>query len=1316
MKSLNAMKILSLFLLFATTISITASNVVKHLSNIHGLSNNSVNCILEDSEHTIWMGTWDGLNAYSGREIKTFRYSKSIPATISNNVIRQLIEQGDYLWIATDDGINRLHKKTHQITRYYLRTKGKVPNQEKTFILGKTREEHITCFVKGQGFFLFDAQEEQFKAISANFANEIKDYIIDGKNQILFLFTNGTVGFASIKPSGTTIQKSDLKQIATQRTVDKIIFSNDHFILCSSEEIVLLNKDFIVQKTVVPPLHKSPSHALFLNQCLYVSFIEGGCIKYDLKNNMSITIKEISGQTPIFTLYAGSQNILWCGTDGQGVIQLYHSTSPFKTIHTSHSVRAFCEDAAGNLLIGTKGSGIKQLNIETRKLSDYLDETNGLISNSVYALTKSKNNDLFIGTEGAGINYIDGKSGRLEKLDIPPGYPFFKAVYGLCFTHHDSLLWVGTSGYGLIKIALERQTNRYRVKDVQQYSSANKNHSLNNDIIYALAAEPGDDYLWFGTRGGGVNRIDMNSNRIVGLEDIDNNMMLTNNDVLCLMDSGSELWIGTSYGLNRLNWEGEKHLLTQISENVKLKNNTVHGILQDSQNNIWLSTNQGLACLNQATNQIKNYTIHDGLQNDEFSDGAYYKDSRNLLYFGGVNGLSYFDSQNIRLRDFIAPLALSDFKVYNTSQDMNQRIKNGILKLGYNERFVTFTFIAKDFINNENCEYAYRLVNHSDKWIYLGNNPNLVFTQLPPGNYELEVQSTNGDKVWGNTTYKLTVHVSYPWWLSIYAFIVYGVCCLFLLYLIRSAIKHKIRLNRQRLIDQIEKQQERRMYESKLNFFTNVAHEFFTPLTLIYGPTQYLLAQSGQDEVSRKYLSIIKNNAERMQKLISELMEFRKAKSGYTPMYPESIEVRQLVDSICDNYVDVLKENKIDFRVNIHDVSKLHSDKESLEKILFNLLSNAFKYTARYGFIQVEVWQDSSSQNALRVIVTNSGKGLTEQQLAEIFDKYKIFDVPKVGNSVSTGIGLNLTKNLTELLGGKIEVRSELGKQVEFSVTIPPLQTDTVGLMKGEALSRTDREQQSLRANKDLVVLIVEDEAEIRELLKDILSDYPIKEATDGVEALAEVEKNHPDIIICDILMSNMDGITLIDHLKSNLKTGYIPIVGISAKSSMEDQINAYNHGVNAYITKPFHPRQVISTIENLLSRQMLLKNYFNSSISSIKVKDGLELHPEDEELIRSTIDFIQKNMEDESLNPDSIAEFIGVSKATLYRNFKEITDKTPSEFIRAIKLEHAAKLLRTTKLTVSEIMFKSGFSNKSYFYREFKKQYGDSPTEYRNQ
>lgn len=1306
-----------IWIIFTTQGTLLSSNAIKYISNVDGLTNNSVNCILEDNENTIWIGTWDGLNAYNGRDIITFRYSKNNSNSISNNIIRQIAEHKEHLWIATDNGINRLDKKNHRITRYYLNKNNRIPNQEKSFILGKSLSGEIFCLIKGSGIFRYQKSLDDFVPIKIGFAGKIKDFTIDQSDRTLFLLGSGVVKYSNSAQLLKGITEADLQTIQVNTFVSKMFLSSGYLVLNDKHTLTLISPDFTCHSVIKLDMQKEVSQVISQGTNLHIGFIEGGCISYNIANRHYEYVQELQRQLSIFTLYAGSQNILWVGSDGQGLIQLYDYKSLFKTVHTTHAVRSFCENNEGNILVGTKGSGIQLFNVETQQLSSYLSEERGLISNSVYAMRRHHSGDIFIGTEGAGINVLMKSTGRLHQLKIPVKYPNFKAVYSLHFTNGDSLLWVGTSGHGLIKMDIVKERGNYFVSGFRQYTSTDKSSSLNNDVVYAVAYAPNDYKVWFGTRGGGLYQIDTQNNEIRSLEDIDSRILLTNNDVLSLQCNESDIWIGTSYGLNRLNNNRKEVRLIQYTDE-KLNNKTIHGILRDENNDVWISTNQGLSQLNISNGKTENFTMNDGLQNDEFSDGAFFKDKHGFLYFGGVSGFNYFDPKKMRLRDFDAPLGLNSLKILNVTQNINERIVDGVLQLNYDERFVSFTFVTKEFINNENCEYAYRFQNHSDDWVNLGNNATIFFTQLPPGKYLLEVKSTNGDRVWGTNRYKVQINVGYPWWLGFPALMLYGVLCVVLFFIARSIVRNRIRLSRQIFIAQTEKQHEQRIYESRLNFFTNVAHEFFTPLTLIYAPAQHMLEQPNLAADARKYLQIIMNNAQRMQRLISELMEFRKAKSENMDLHPENINIRELIEYASNNYVDILQENKIDFRMAVLDVTEIYSDRNALEKIVFNLLSNALKYTPRYGFISLKVFQDEANGNAMHLKIQNSGKGMTDQQMIEVFDKFKIFNTPRFGNSVSNGIGLNLTKSLTKLLGGDIYVDSELGKHVEFTVIVPALRAKEIDEVSNEheANDKEMVEHYQLKPRQDTIVLVVEDDVNIGRLLKDVLTDYTVRTVQNGVDALHEIEKNHPDIILSDILMPNMGGIQLIDKLKSDSRTSYIPIIGISAKSSVEDQINAFNHGVDLYITKPFHPRQLISSIENLLSRQTMLRSYFNSSFSSVKVKNGIDLYPEDKELIDKVTSFIKSNIYDESLSPSSIAEFVGVSKATLYRKFKEIMDKTPSEFIRGIRLDQSARLLKSTKLTATEIMFKCGFSNKSYFYRKFLKQYGVSPIDYRNQ
>lgn len=1208
------------------------------------------------------------------------------------------------MWVSTDNGINAVDRYTYSVRRYALTREMTIPNKEKSFILQKGPGGEIVCLVKGVDFFSYSSVEDRFLPLHTDFADKVKNFVLNDAGDIIFLMNNGGVeksDFNSFLADASDCLFQTIDSSATQ-----IYRSGEYTVLHKSGLVYVYDAQMHEEYVVRLPVGKTVSQIILRENLMYVSYIDGGCISYDLTWNTFAYIEEISRQISVFSIYAGSQNILWVGTDGQGLIQLHPYSSSFRTVFTPSAVRCFCEVEEGRILVGTKGSGIKMLSTSTDEIEDYLSRADGLKSNSVYVMRKNRCGDIFVGSEGCGITIIR-RNGAIEQLDIPRDYSFFKAVYSLAFTHDDTVLWVGTSGYGLFKMHLEQKNGSYGVTSVRQYVSS-KDKVLTNDVIYALCSDD-NHRLWLGTRGGGLFCVDSDE-QIRALESVNPKSVLTDRDILCMFCDRDFMWIGTSYGLNRL----DRNYLPVPVVDEKWNDRSILGILKDDEGDLWLSTNKGLSHIETATSRVVDYNFTDGLQNDQFSDGAFFKDSRGLLFFGGVRGLNYLNPKGVHRRMYNAGVSLNRLKIYNREQKISDRIIDGVLKLKYDERQVSLNFIAHDLINNKNCRYAYRLVNQSDAWMDMGTNPDVTFAQLPPGTYYFELKCSNGDKVWSNSVYGLIIEVGYPWWLGRVALCLYLLAAILLFIVIRSVVRNRIKMSKQILIAQTEKRHEQKLYASKLNFFTNVAHEFFTPLTLIYTPTQHLLEQPGLSDETRKYLRVIANNAERMQQLIKELMAFHRSNVEMPQLQPEYVGVSEIISSVADNYTDILNDNRIDFVVDVHGVETFCSDRDTLEKIIFNLLSNAFKYTAPKGYIHVAVSQ-SAPDGRLLLVFRNSGTGLSDSQMTEIFNKYKVFDTMKQTDSVSSGIGLNLTKKLIEQLGGEISINSELGKYVEISVSIPPLDAVTLAVVDSVTEESAGQDAKPEENSRDKTVFVVGEKAGIRDLLKDILQEYTVILSEDGADALLLTESHHPDIIVCDMGMHTIDGFMLIDRIRSNSRISYIPIICISSNASVEAQIKAFDHGADAFIAQPFHPRQIVTVVENLLSRQNLLKDYFNSSISSVRVKDGIILHPEDEKLIEEVSSFILANIEDESLSPSAVADFVGVSKATLYRKFKELTHKTPSEFIRTLRLEHASKLLRTTKYTVLETMYNSGFSNKSYFYREFQKQYGVSPRNYRN-
>lgn len=1292
---------------------------IERLSNENGLSNSSVNCFCEDSRHRLWIGTWDGLNVYDGRKFQIYRHKRNFSGSIGNNIIRQIIEQDSLtMWIVTNDCVSRRDERTGLFSNFYPGRDNNAMSGHVSYILGKTSGNEILVCAKQHGFFLYRQGVKESKFIPVVGGNpRILSMLIDDTDRIFMLTESREIlcyRFVYLKGREVPmlVEESPVK---TQCKVSDMSLTGN---------VLVINYGSIVEgldlhtgerygiETGLPNVGRIASR----EGTLYLT--DRNCSKlvsYNLRTRLGETIGSLPSKTAVFSIYAGSQDILWVGTDGRGLLKIFEYASPFRTVHTVYPVRCFSKGEDGTILVGTKGEGIKLFDKRKRDVLGEITATQGLISNSVYSMRKNSRGDIFIGTEGKGINYLVRGEKSLRKLYFPADSITVKSVYSLNFSHGDSVLWAGTSGGGLIRMKLKYlRGDGYTVYDVRQYKASGVYSALGSNIIYSIVRSVDQDVLWLGTRGGGVVKFDSGKERFESIPNYSDLSKEINMDVLSMVrGTDGSLWVGTSYGLNRLMTEEGQIRYTSFPGEDDLEDSAVHGIVEDMAGNLWISTGNGITCIDGHSGRSVQYTSLNGLQNNEFSDGAYFRDNDKDIFFGGVAGFSYFNPDEMSLRDYSPQIRLAGLRINNAELNVYDRIKQNVLCLDYDEAHVSLSFCVGDFINNENCIFEYRISSISDEWISNGSNSSISLTRLPPGRYRLDVRYTNGDRVWCKSMFSLNIRMRHPWWFSGWAVIIYLMLAIFIAYVVCSIIRNRIRMSRRLLLEHVEKEQQKKMHESQLNFFENIAHEFFTPLTLIYGPAQQLLERGELDNYAKKYVLLIKNNAERMQQLLNELMAFRKADKGYTVLHAETLNLNSMLNSIIDNFMLLAGENHIQLSVRIGEMGSFNTDRNVLEKIFFNLISNAFKYTPANGYIKI--YLERQADDTVQFRVRNSGKGLTEEQCAEAFNRFRIFEHTNQKHAISTGIGLNLAKELSELLGGKISVESQLNEYVEFNVVLPQLPMPEKQSEEDPRKDVTFNLPVSQDRHRKFTVLVVEDDYNIRDLLLDILSSkYTVLTANDGLEALRILQQNLPDLVLCDIVMPELDGLGLIDKIRSDERTAHLPIVSVSAKLSMEDRIEAVEHGADAYITKPFNPRHVLATIGQLLNKRTIMKEYFNSARSDVTVREGVTLHHEDERLLNDIVGFIEKNIDDDALNPTSISDFIGMGKTSLYEKLKELTGKTPGEYIRMVRLDHASKLLKTTQLTVQEVMYKSGFSSKSYFYKEFAARFGSSPKEYR--
>jgi len=914
------------------------------------------------------------------------------------------------------------------------------------------------------------------------------------------------------------------------------------------------------------------------------------------------------------------------------------------------------------------------------------------------------------------------------------------SVYSILPTDNN-VLWVGTSGYGMYKLEIDRSTNPYSIKNYKQYIFKNNHSSLSNNIVYSIIRDDAS-HLWIATRGGGLNRFNRQTEQFQNFRFSSNSSdFISSDDILCLYkDTRGILWAGTSMGLNKLiRFENGKPVFTRYTEKEGMPNNTIHGILEDKEHNLWLSTNKGLAELvhDRKNTRIVSYFKKDGLQNNEFSDGAFYQSPySHQFYFGGISGFNVFNPLEITHSNYIPSLIMDAFFVDNIETNFSDflamKSSDQTLILSYKIKSFSFKFIPLDYLSGTKCEISYLLEGYQKDWIQLGTSNTIVFTNLPTGKYVLKVRCSNADKIWSEQYFSLPIIMRPPWWASTIAYFCYFVLLIGLVIVIHRFIKNQLNARNNILLKELEKQKIEEIHQAKLRFFTNIAHEFSNSLTLIYGPCEQLLRTHATDGFTRKYINIIKSNSERMQTLIQQLIDFRKAETGHLQLKIERVYIPELVKFVIDNFMEVLEQKEIQLSLTFSPKTfHWQTDRDSIEKIVFNLVSNAVKYTPANHEINVVV---ETIDDRLFIRVTNTGVGIKLAYQQSIFDRFEVLDrfEMQVSKGIETrnGIGLALCKNIVEVLQGTISVESDGETSTSFIVSLPELALDktqnsinsAAPIPKSIVETNEDELHDKIRISipdtkKEGMVLIIDDEKEIRELLSDFLSDrYEVAEAANGQEAIELMRIRMPLIIVCDIIMPVMNGVEFVKTMKEQELTRHIPIILLSSKSSVESQIEGLEVGADAYLSKPFHPRHLEALIESLLHRNQAVLAYSESAYAALEQFEGKLVHKEDKDLMLRITQIIHDQMDNESLTLDFIASETALSKMQLYRKMKEIIGQTPTEYIRSIRLKQAEKLLKTTNKTVQEIMYTCGFNNKAYFYREFAKKYHLTPKEYRNQ
>ncbi len=1032
-------------------------------------------------------------------------------------------------------------------------------------------------------------------------------------------------------------------------------------------------------------------------------------------------------------------------------------------------INSLCVDDDGVVWLGSKDEGFVKYNRQTNEFIAYYNDSKIDITeriSNVFTIYKSNHKQqkrIWVGTALLGMYMLDyGLSmSNTPKIIHFPQSDFNqlglnnKHVSSIC-EDKDNNIYVGTRT-GLHKIILQEplydhlgRLDTARIQIVTYKNIPRNTTSLSGNNIKAVFVD-NLNRLWVGTRDHGLNMLQEDSGNpddaifVRYYEDLDNLKGINSNNIQSIFeDSKNQLWIGTKGGgLNKFN--SKNQTFTHYTENDGLPGSSVFSILEDDKNNLWLGTNNGLARFNQNLpfgKQFRNYTTKDGLQGNAYSKEACYKDHNGALIFGGSEGMNIFFPDSITDNLIVPGVKIVEIKILNNSVEPYENINGDIvlkqaisdtksILLNYKNYSISFEFVALSFINHENNKYAYMLEGLDEDWIYTDSkNRYANYSNLKRGNYVFKVKASNSDDIWNEEPTSLQIKVLPPPWATIWAYIAYGILLSLILFLIRVIVLNRLKLQANLKYEKTERVKEDEINQMKLRFFTNISHEFRTPLSLIISPVEDLLEEepAEQSERKKKY-DLILRNTKSLFRLVNQFLDFRKAETGNLQL---SVQEENIVVFVKENILP-FKELALKRHIKFEYISNLKEqllwfDLDKLEKILFNLLSNAFKFTHDNGTITIRL--DSIKEETTEYIVISiedNGIGMSEEEKKQIFDRYYQANTSD-DNYSGSGIGLALIKNLVQLHFGKIEVSSEKDKGSKFTVYLqtgdkhfdhaeihnPNIVEKRVAdssYQAENAVVEIEEEQHihiethNPDEQENLIILIVEDNIDLRTCIKiNLEHSYKILEATNGQEALNKIAKIIPDLIITDLNMPVIDGLELCKRLKSNIETSHIPIIMLTARIEIEHVIRGYETGADAYISKPFNIKYLNVRVQRLF--QSINEQRENFSRSSLMLPPETTRTSADEKYLERVIEIIEKNIQNSEFNVKNLVQEMVTSNSMLYRKLKAFTNLSPNEFIRTIRLKKAAQILEQSSLSVNEVAYAVGFNSPKYFRQCFQKQF----------
>ena len=1377
------MKRYLLFLVLTVTFSVNAETYnFARLDNTHGLSNNQIECVFKDSRGFMWIGTNYGLNRYDGYHVKVYTSIKNDSSSLIYNSIPRIQEdKAGNLWITgniwTPENpryviYDILTEKFNRNISTYISPLGIhfIPS-----LVEISPQKNYYFYKKNDGIYKYDfSTKKLYHYKQSSNKNNLSLGVISNirvlRGFMWVLFQSGLLERVNEKTKLVDFRNRYVLENSIGSSIFKNLYvDNDgcpwvfpgigdkgalYFNVLKHQWTFLGNDkkefrsstDTYISSNLVRDISQDNKGQIWL------ATDHGGVNIYNKKTN-NITVlwndplnSNSLSQNSTISLYYDNTGIMWVGTYKNGV-SYYHpgmfkfDKSPLFFYHNPDLETKDCnrlyEDRAGNLWIGTNGGGVLKFEKRTQSFRLYHNQKNNrssISSDIIVSILEDKKGTMWFGTFLGGLNQMVGEHfNRFEPNVNDPNSLSNKSIYGLVEDYRQNL-WIGTLGGGLDELDVTRKNFRHHI--VGKATGMSSNYILSiyskNSVQMYLSTSSGIDLL--NTSTNTFTPIFNERSKLNKLSDL-----IINNS---LIDCRNQLWLATDNGINVYNFK--KNTITYINKASGLPTDQVVSLIEDNSGNIWAGTRNGLACIYCKTNptthkyeyNIVSFDENDGLLSSILNQNAVFKNKQGKIFIGCTKGYTVFDPQNIHFNAISPQPHFTELLIGNEEIVPGKKYKNRIIVsssivdknrivLHYDEKNFTVNFSALSYIHPEKNRYRYKLKGFDEDWRETKTGiGSASYSNLDQGTYQLIVYASNNDNLWSAKPLILEIVIQPPFWFTWWAFTIYFILGLVALWYI---INFNLRKQKREFENQHRVQEAKQLHEideMKFRFFTNISHEFRTPLTLIINPVEKLLKENKSDE-DKALLSIIQRNARGLLELVNQLLDFRKLDVHKDTLNISVGDVVAYIKDICYSFTELANQKSLNFSFST-SISELRMefDSEKIKKVVSNLLSNAFKFTPNSGKIEVSmslIQQLNEDKKLLKITITDSGIGIPAKDLDRIFERFYRVENQENGNQTGTGVGLHIVSEYVKLHEGVIGVESQIGKGSTFTVMIPANQHIQEEIIAQKRENNEPEEEITFEENvvsedqrtKLPLMLIVDDNHDFRNFLTTLFTqNYRILSAEDGEKAYQIILNKMPDLIICDVMMPKMDGFELCKLVKNDIRISHIPIILLTAKAGDENKYRGLEAGAEDYISKPFNMEMLTLKVNRVLERQKKTRDQFKHKVD-ITTSD-VQITSMDEKFVKKAVALVEANISTSEFLVEDLCREMGMSRVYFYKKILSLTDKTPSEFIRFIRLKRAADLLEKSQLFVNEVAFQVGFNDPKYFRKYFKDEFGVSPNEYK--